>query len=64
MTNVSCPSCGIEIQLDAKKTKLGEFLSCQECDTRLEVVWLDPIELDFAFEESFYYEEFGEMGLH
>jgi len=64
MTNIGCPSCGIEIKLDAKKTKLGEFLSCQECGTRLEVVWLDPIELDFAFEESFYYKEFGELGLH
>ena len=64
MTNIGCPSCGIEIKLDAKKSKLGEFLSCQECGTRLEVVWLDPIELDFAFEESFFYKEFGELGLH
>jgi lysine biosynthesis protein LysW len=30
----------------------GEFITCPECDTRLEVVGLDPIELDFAFEEE------------
>jgi lysine biosynthesis protein LysW len=30
----------------------GETMICQECDASLEVVGLDPIELDFALEEK------------
>jgi lysine biosynthesis protein LysW len=54
MTRVFCPSCGNEFNLDAKRSKLGDFILCRECDSRLEIVWLDPIELDFAFDEEIY----------
>ncbi|HEX5081430.1 MAG TPA: hypothetical protein VFY40_05255, partial [Blastocatellia bacterium] len=30
----------------------GEILHCEECEARLEVVGLDPIELDLAAEEE------------
>jgi lysine biosynthesis protein LysW len=58
MTRVFCPACGNEYNLDAKKSKLGDIITCRECDSRLEVVWLDPIELDFAYDEEVYYEEY------
>jgi lysine biosynthesis protein LysW len=58
MTRVFCPSCGNEFNLDAKRSKFGDFIFCRECDSRLEVVWLDPIELDFAFDEEVLYEDF------
>ena len=58
MTRASCPSCGNEFNLDAKKCKLGDFVFCQECDSKLEIVWLYPMELDYAFDEEIFYEEY------
>jgi lysine biosynthesis protein LysW len=58
MTRISCPSCGNEFNLNAKKCNLGDFLFCHECDSRLEIIWLEPLELDFAFDETIYYEEY------
>jgi hypothetical protein len=34
-----------------RKPKLSQAVRCFECDTRLEVVWLDPLELDWPTEE-------------
>ena len=42
-----CPECEAEIHVDEDMDK-GEILHCQECDVSLEVVGLDPIELDLA----------------
>jgi alpha-aminoadipate carrier protein LysW len=36
--------------LDADK---GDTLACEECGTELEVVGLDPVELDIIEEESY-----------
>jgi len=40
-----CPECDTEIHVDEEIDK-GETLTCSECDSLLEVVGLDPIELD------------------
>ena len=58
MTRVNCPSCGNEFNLEAKKCNLGDFFDCQECDARLEIVWLEPLEVDFAFDEMIFYEKY------
>jgi alpha-aminoadipate/glutamate carrier protein LysW len=42
-----CPECEAEIHVDDDIDK-GETLSCEECDSSLEVVGLDPIELDLT----------------
>jgi alpha-aminoadipate carrier protein LysW len=42
-----CPECEAEIHVDDDLDK-GEIISCEECETSLEVVGLDPIELDVA----------------
>jgi len=47
----SCPECSAEIHVDEELDK-GETLTCPECDANLEVVGLDPIELDFAPEDE------------
>ena len=47
----SCPQCEADIHVDEDVDK-GELLTCSECDTELEVVGLDPMELDFALEEE------------
>jgi alpha-aminoadipate carrier protein LysW len=43
----SCPECDADIHVDEEVDK-GELITCAECDAKLEVVGLDPIELDFA----------------
>ena len=46
-----CPECGAEIHVDEDVDK-GEIINCEECDSMLEVVGLDPIELDLAPDEN------------
>jgi len=43
----ACPECDAEIHVDEDVDK-GETVHCEECDVTLEVVGLDPIELDLA----------------
>lgn len=47
MPLAACPECEAEIHVDEDVDK-GERLHCEECDSTLEVVGLDPIELDLA----------------
>jgi alpha-aminoadipate carrier protein LysW len=47
----ACPECGAEIHVDDDIDK-GELLQCEECEAKLEVVGLDPVELDLAPEDE------------
>lgn len=40
-----CPECEEKVYVDAEAEQ-GDVVSCEECGTDLEVVGLDPIELD------------------
>jgi alpha-aminoadipate carrier protein LysW len=52
-----CPVCEAEIHVDEDVDK-GEIINCEECEAQLEVVGLDPIELDLAPEdEEEYYDD-------
>jgi alpha-aminoadipate carrier protein LysW len=46
-----CPECEAEIHVDDDLDK-GEIINCEECEASLEVVGLDPIELDVADDDS------------
>ena len=46
-----CPECRAEIHVDEDVDK-GELVYCEECESSLEVVGLDPIELDRAEDEE------------
>ena len=46
-----CPECSEEVYVDADAEQ-GDVVSCDECGTELEVVGLDPLELD-AYEEDY-----------
>jgi alpha-aminoadipate carrier protein LysW len=48
----TCPECDADVHVDLDTDK-GEIVSCEECGTDLEVVGLDPVELDIVEEESF-----------
>lgn len=45
MPTTSCPECDEEVYVDAESEQ-GDVVSCDECGADLEVVGLDPIELD------------------
>lgn len=45
MPTAVCPECSEEVYVDADSEQ-GDVISCDECSADLEVVGLDPIELD------------------
>jgi alpha-aminoadipate carrier protein LysW len=51
MPRGTCPECDSEVQVDEEADK-GDVVDCPDCGTTLEVVGLDPIELDVATEEE------------
>lgn len=51
MPLAACPECQSEIHVDEDVDK-GEIIHCEECEAALEVVGLDPIELDLADDED------------
>jgi alpha-aminoadipate carrier protein LysW len=46
----TCPECEADIHVDTDADK-GDVVTCEDCGTELEVVGLDPVELDIM-EES------------
>jgi alpha-aminoadipate carrier protein LysW len=46
-----CPECEADIHVDTDADK-GDIVSCEDCGTELEVVGLDPVELDIVEEED------------
>ena len=44
----NCIGCNTEIRF-RQSPKIGMLVSCDECGAELEVVWLDPLELDWPF---------------
>lgn len=49
MPTAACPECDEEVFVDAESEQ-GDVVSCDECGAELEVVGLDPIELDLSQE--------------
>jgi lysine biosynthesis protein LysW len=46
-----CPSCGEWVKL-SDNPKMGQKITCPECEADLEVIEVNPIELDWAFMEG------------
>ncbi|HEV7699577.1 MAG TPA: hypothetical protein VGO43_05065 [Pyrinomonadaceae bacterium] len=42
-----CPECSEEVYVDAE-CEQGDHVTCDECAAKLEIVGLDPIELDLV----------------
>lgn len=51
MELADCPNCGFVIRFKTIP-EMGDLVTCPKCNTELEVVWLDPIELDWPFEDD------------
>ena len=50
MPTTACPECSEDVYVDADSEQ-GDTVSCDECGTDLEIVGLDPIELDIYEED-------------
>ena len=52
LVSTICPACGSSMRFK-KQLHVGDFVVCNECDTELEVLSLQPLKLDWAYEEPF-----------
>jgi len=50
MAVATCPDCGRKIAVDPQ-LQVGDEIICSHCDAELEVVSLDPVELDWLYLE-------------
>ncbi|MFN2455110.1 MAG: hypothetical protein ABR577_12905 [Pyrinomonadaceae bacterium] len=51
MPTGTCPECEADVHVDTDADK-GDVMSCEECGTELELVGLDPVELDVVEEDD------------
>ncbi|MFL6230052.1 MAG: hypothetical protein ACJ741_14870 [Pyrinomonadaceae bacterium] len=51
MPTGSCPECEADVYVDTDADK-GDTIACEDCGTELEVVGLDPIELDIVEDDE------------
>ena len=51
MPTGTCPECDADVHVDTDADK-GDSVSCDECGTELEVVGLDPVELDIVEDDD------------
>lgn len=58
MARVYCPDCDGKIVLDPQ-VRVGHKLICPNCDAELEVISIDPPEVDWAYDWS--WEDEGEI---
>jgi alpha-aminoadipate carrier protein LysW len=54
---VVCPECDNPLVIDADEVEEGETVQCDECGTDLEIVSVDPIELDDEEDTHLYEDE-------
>ncbi|RMG80371.1 MAG: lysine biosynthesis protein LysW [Chloroflexi bacterium] len=54
--NALCPECDAEVTIPAD-AMLNELIACPDCGAELEIISLDPLELDLAPEVE---EDWGE----
>jgi alpha-aminoadipate carrier protein LysW len=59
MPTTACPECSEDVYVDADLEQ-GDTVACDECGTELEVVGLDPIELDIHEEDDDFKEDADE----
>ncbi len=51
MPTGTCPECEADVHVDTDTDK-GDTLTCDDCGTELEVVGLDPVELDIVEDDD------------
>lgn len=56
MARVFCLDCDERITLNPG-LKLGSRFTCPNCDAEMEVISVDPVEIDWAYDDSGYDDE-------
>ena len=51
MPTATCPECEADVHVDTDSDK-GDQVTCDECATKLEIVGLDPVELDIVDDDD------------
>lgn len=51
MNSAYCPDCDGKIVLNPH-ARVGQKLTCPHCETELEVISVDPLEFDWAYDWS------------
>ena len=59
MASTYCPDCDEPISL--RNPRIGQKLFCPHCETELEVIDIDPLDLDWAYDSS-YDEDWADEG--
>ena len=59
---IECIDCGVKSTLKGR-IELGQEVACPECGTWMEVVSLDPVEVDWIYDEPEYDDEDEEEDL-
>jgi len=59
MAKTECPSCESLIPV-ARKPRMGDLVICPVCKEKLEIIWLNPIELDWPMDDYEDYDEYDE----
>lgn len=54
--NVECPVCGADVEIPENAME-NELIVCADCGSELEIISLDPVEIDLAPEAE---EDWGE----
>ncbi len=49
---IQCPECDAAIDLDPDDVDEGDVISCDECGAELQVVSLDPLEVELYEDED------------
>jgi alpha-aminoadipate/glutamate carrier protein LysW len=58
-----CPECDEEVYVDAE-IEQGDQVTCEECQSDLVVVGLDPVELDLREETEDSFADEDDLGSH
>ena len=53
---VDCVDCGETITLSGR-VEMGQIVNCIECGATMEVVSLDPVEVDWIYDEPEYVDQ-------
>ncbi|HEY59459.1 MAG TPA: lysine biosynthesis protein LysW [Anaerolineae bacterium] len=51
-----CPNCDSKVLLSGA-VKLGDIVNCPKCGEELEVISLNPVELDYTPDEDEYHDD-------
>lgn len=52
MPVATCPECNADVTVANGKAELNDLLNCADCGTELEIISLDPLELEI-YEEMY-----------